>query len=288
MSIVTERDAQERLRELVQGCKTRLGVDRTPLYQGTNHPLAQLLNIKIREERGVPHGGWYVPGELPYIAIDPYATYPERLNFTFYHEITHHLLRTDGELYGFLDDHASMDFDRVREDYCNLGAAEFLIPHADVRATFQDKGFSMALLQDFDISYPASKPAIAIQMAQCAPHQCIIVVCEPGWLTGKDQSQPLVDVEVIPQQTLLVSYSSRSPSYAYPCARGTPIPKHHLISTAYAERASLRGKADIPFRSGKQWPVDCEAFYYKGKVYAAFNITSPPSRYQQAFAFFAE
>lgn len=288
MSIVTERDAQERLRELVQECKTRLGVDRIPLYEGINHPLTRLLNIEIREERGVPHGGWYVPGELPYIAIDPYATYPERLNFTFYHEITHHLLRTDGELYGFLDDHSSTEFDRVREDYCNLGAAEFLIPYADVRATFRDKGFFMALLQDFDICYPASKPAIAIQMAQCAPHQCIIVVCEPGRLADQDQSQPLIDAEVTLQQTLLVSYSSSSPTCKYRCGRGTPIPKHHLISSAYAERASLKDRAGIPFRNGKQWSVDCEAFFYKEKVYAAFNITSPPSKLQQAFAFIAE
>lgn len=288
MSIVTEREAQERLRSLVRECKTRLGVKTVPPYEGPNHPLAQLLSIEIRERRGVPHGGIYITSEPPYIAIDPYVSSPERLNFTFFHEVTHHLIRIDGELYGFLDDHAPTGFDRVREDYCNLGAAEFLIPHADVRATFQARGFSMALLQDFDTSYPASKPAIAIQMAQCAPHQCIIVVCEPGWVTRKDQNQPLIDVEAIPQQTLLVSYSSRSPSYAYPCARGTPIPKHHLISNAYAERTSLRGKADIPFRSGKQWPVDCEAFYYRGKVYAAFNITSPPSKHQQAFAFLAE
>ena len=288
MSIVTEWDAQERLRELVQECKTRLGVDRMPLYEGVNHPLAQLLNIEIREERGVPHGGWYVPGDLPYIAIDPYAAYPERLNFTFYHEITHHLLRTDGELYGFLDDHSSTEFDRVREDYCNLGAAEFLIPYGDVRATFRDKGFLMALLQDFDICYPASRLAIAIQMAQCALHQCIIIVCEPSLLADQDRTRPLIDADVLPQQILLVSYASRSPSCRYTCARGTPIPKHHLISNAYAEKTSLRGRADIPFRSGKQWPVDCEALYYKGKVYAAFNITSPPSKLQQAFAFFAE
>lgn len=288
MSIITERDAQERLRSLVQQCKTRLGVDRMPSYEGTNHPLAQLLNIEIREERGVPHGGWYVPGELPYIAIDPCAAYPERLNFTFYHEITHHLLRTDGELYGFLDDHSSTEFDSVREDYCNLGAAEFLIPHADVRAIFHDKGFSMSLLEDFDIVYPASRAAIAIQMAQCSPHECIIAVCEPNHFVNQDQGEPLIDVEATVQPTLSVSYSSSSPSCKYRCGRGVAIPKHHLISNAYAERKSLRGRADIPFRSGKQWPVDCEALYYKGKVYAAFNITSPPSKLQQPFAFFAE
>ena len=285
MPIVTERDAQERLRSLVQQCKTRLGIDRMPSYEGPNHPLAILLNIEIREQQGVLHGGNYIPGELPYITIDPYVSSPERLNFTFFHEVTHHLLRGDGELYGFLDDHASTKFGRVLEDYCNIGAAEFLIPYADVKAIFRSKGFSMGLLPELDASYPASRPAIAIQMAQCAQHQCVVIICEQKMLSQQDGT--LIPGGFVADQnpSLVAIYSSSSPSFQYRSGINVRIPPDHIISSVYTQKTCLRGKAAIPVHSGRQWIVDCDAIYYVGKVYAAFNVTSPPSLDQPAFNF---
>lgn len=276
MTIVTEHGAKERVRELVRECKTKLGVDKTPPYEGPNHPLAKLLKIEIIEGQGVLYGGMYLSGKAPQIVIEPYG-YSERLNFTFFHEVMHHLIRTDDELYGFLDDYGGQNFKAVLEEYCNIGAAEFLIPSEDMKKVFRDKGFYMALLQDLDASYPASRPAIAIQMAQCAAHDCIIVVCELNTLAQEEQTQPLMGKGETLQSLLQISYSSCSPSYKYrPPARGVPIAKHHLICNAYDERSSLQGKADVPFRSGSHWTVDCDAFYYKGKVYAAFNLTAPP------------
>jgi hypothetical protein len=288
MDIVTERDARHRVRGLVQEAKANLGMDKIPPYQEPRHPLAQMLGIEVEERYGLSDEGLYLPGDKPQIALDSSIAYPERRNFTFFHEVTHHLIRNDGELYGFLDDHSAYDLKSTLESYCNIGAAEFLIPYADVKETIKSKGFSMQLLKDLDEAYPASRPAIAIQMAQCATHQCVIVVCEPGRLPDESGTRLPIDLGFESKTVLLVRYASVSPSFKYRCGSGAVIPAHHLIAHAFAEKQSVTGVADIPFRNGTKWSVDCEAFYFESRVYAAFNVTRPQSKLQPMFGFIEE
>jgi hypothetical protein len=288
MNIVTERDARDRVRELVQEAKASLGMDKIPPYQEPMHPLTQMLGIEVEERCGLSDEGLYLPGDKPQIALDSSIANPERRNFTFFHEVTHHLIRSDGELYGFLDDHSADNLKSALETYCNIGAAEFLIPYTDVKEAIRSKGFSMSLLKDLDEVYPASRPAITIQMTQCASHQCVIVVCEPEGLPDERGTRLPIDLGAEKQTVLRVSYASVSPSFTYRCGRGAAISKHHLIAQAFSQRESMRGVDDLPFRSGRKWSVDCEAFYYKSRVYAAFNVTSPPSNLQPAFSFMAE
>lgn len=284
MPMVTERDARRRVRELVWRLKGEIGNGFSPRYHGVDDPVARHLDIRVKEQKVYyGTGGVYVPGERPEIVIDPDSGGQERLNFTYFHELCHHLIREDGELYGFIDDYSPKDLHTALEHYCNIGAAEFLVPEAEIRAIIGEQGFSIELVHDLDTIYPASKPAIAIQIAECAPHQCIVLICEYGILPLRNGRQIALDrITVNPSPQLFVRYSSSSPSCKYRTARFVAIPKNHFLLDVYEGRNVSKGHDRIPFQSETKWSVDCEGFFYTGKVYAVFHVTPPPSRAQMA------
>lgn len=287
MSIITEKDAKRRIRELVLRVKNDMELEDLPNYRGVSDPIARHLKIVVKEQP-VPFGdgGMYVTKSPPEIAIDPTMGNQERLNFTFFHEVCHHLIREDDELYGFLHDHSPQNMELTVEHYCNIGAAEFLAPMNLVREIINERGFNIELIGELDKVFPLSKPAIAIQLAQCASHACVVVVCEYGLIPKHNHRQYLLGGIPIPDQPqLFVRYSSGSPTYNYNTGRFIPIPKEHLITTAYDTRAPVKGRDNIPVHSGRAWPNDCEAYYYKGNVFAIFNVTVPLSPNQMAFNF---
>lgn len=289
MSIITEKDAKQRMRELVQKVKCDMELDQPPQYCGVDDPVANHLDIKVKEQVvSFGDGGMYLPNRTPpEIAIDRTAGNQERLNFTFFHEVSHHLIREDGELYGFLHDHSPRDLQPILEKYCNIGAAEFLVPENDIRQIITERGFSVELIRELDDVFPASKPAIAIQLAQCASHSCVVVVCEYGIIPRRNRGQIGFEGVSRPSQPqLFVRYSSGSPTYKYNTGRFIPISKEHLIMTAYQEQSLVKGRGNIPVHSGREWLNDCEAMFYKGNVYAVFNITAPPPSNQLPLKFF--
>jgi hypothetical protein len=186
-----------------------------------------------------------------------------------------------------------------QKDFKNLSGLDFVVLHAKriahshlrgkILCQLQGfivnlQGFSIELIRDLDEKYPASKPAIAIQLAQCASHQCIVVVCNYGVIPQRNQTQAqFIDIQEDVRPQLFVQYSSSSPSCIYKTGRFVPIPNGHLIANSYEQKALLKGRGNVPVRSGKKWPNDCETFFYKGKVYAVFNLTDPPSPNQMSF-----
>ena len=54
--------------------------------------------------------------------------------------------------------------------------------------------------------------------------------------------------------------------------------------SAFTEQCMLKGKDTFLFKSGTVWPVECEALYYRGRVFGLFNEKAPPqvSEYQLA------
>jgi hypothetical protein len=282
MQIQTEQEARQRVRELVQHTKAAVGLQEAPRYLGVKDPIASYVGVMTKEEH-LPLGdeGQYIPGDPPIIVIDTWIGDSDRLNFTFFHEISHHLICQDNELYSFLHEYASANdkhFDTALEHYCNVGAAEFLIPAEDVRKVIEEQGFSMRLVEHLDPIYPASKPAIAIQLAQCATHQCFVVVCEWGQTPQRQipQTSFISPVDSGPQ--LYVLYASSSPSTRYPIGRFVPVPSDHVIALAYQSQSMAKDTAPILFRSGnRRWKCECEAVYYMGRVYAAFNVSPPTS-----------
>lgn len=287
MKITNERQAKQHIVNLVKQVKVDSGSSFPWKYQGIDDPLAKFLHIKIKEifsgaNESIWIDGSYVPDSEPTIIIRRGMVDSDRLNFTFFHEIMHHLIRQDDELYNFIHELSANDddFENTLEYYCNLGAAEFLLPAADLTSVMSSRGFSVRLVADLDLLYPISKPAIAIQLAQCATHQCIVLVCEYGIPPNPNSHSHLPGINAKAQPILFVQYSASSPSVKYRGARFVNIPRNHIIETAYQEQKYIKGHDRIPFRSGTDWRTNCEALYYQGKVYVAFNLTAPVSQQQ--------
>jgi hypothetical protein len=287
MSLNSFRDAEQKLIELIQSVKGAQSITAPYKYRGINDPLSQLLNFDIKEQELGGKYGLYVnnpPGkDKPLIAVDPNGSDEERLNFTYFHEVSHHMIRSDDELYEFLDKLAAKDNDLnvLKEHFADIGAAEFLLPSLEIKAIIEKNSFSIKLLLELDMKYPASKPAIAIQLARYATHKCFVVICEYGPIPYEigEQSRISLPTETegkVGNNYLHVRYAASSPSNKYSIGRYVIIPQNHILRKAFEEKNGfIRGKDNIPFRSGKQWPVACECIYYKGKVYAVFNVEQP-------------
>ena len=286
MSLKNFQEAEQRLIEKIRSVKQHPTIKPPYKYVGANDPLSILLGFAIKEQKLDYEYGLYIANpttsDKPQIIIDPNGSDKERLNFTYFHEVSHHLIRSDGELYEFLDELATQggDFKTLKDLFANIGAAEYLLPRGDVKELIDTKSFSIKLLLDLDQKYPASKPAIAIQLARQAIHKCFVVICEYGILPQKDEGQiglPTEPKQAVETNHLYIRYSSSSPTNKYTIGRYTIIPKNHILRKIYEEKLEYsKGVDNIPFRSGKEWQVPCEGLYYKGKVYGVFNIEPPP------------
>jgi Zn-dependent peptidase ImmA (M78 family) len=283
MAIITFADAENRLIKTIQ--KIKLSASYPSTYKGVDDPLGELLGFKIKEQTLNSEYGLYIGNPtndgVPIVAIDPKGSDVERLNFTYFHEVSHHLIRSDDELYSFFDELAAQNEDlySLKERFANIGAAEFLLPSSEVREFISKRSFSISLIKELDQSYPASKPAIAIQLARYASHKCIVVICHFGVLPGKLGGQtnlPTLD-NTEANNTFYVQYSASSPSNKYSIAKYAHVPRNHFLWGVYEQKLDItKGQALIPFRKQMEWKTDCEGMYYKGKVYAVFNIEKPP------------
>ena len=201
----------------------------------------------------------------------------ERKQFTRFHEVTHHLINEDEELLSMLHD-ATWDqdgeYERQVERLCNIGAAEFLMPHKEFIKLYEAKGFSVELIPVAANYFESSVIATTIQLAQVAPNSCITAICEHGLMPNETaQSQPpLFDEENhTPQPKLHVVYSASSPATKYWLARGTNIPEDHLIHQAFLGAQHLEGQSYVPFRSGNRMPCYCEALPDGDRVYVLLH-----------------
>jgi Zn-dependent peptidase ImmA (M78 family) len=122
--LLSERELRERVIKLVQSARTGLR--------------GKALVDEIEEDFGIQICEGYLPKDKDgayvedktKIIINNSVTSYERRRFTIYHELVHHLIRKDQDLYSYLHDAylGPNDFDRMIELLCNVGAAEFLLP----------------------------------------------------------------------------------------------------------------------------------------------------------------
>jgi len=286
MQIKNFQEAERRLIDLIETIKLDSNIKHLYKYHGINDPIGKQLGIEIKEQALHNQYGFYMSESpktgKPTITIDPNGSDEERLNFTYFHEVAHHIIRSDDELYSFIDEKATQnaDLNALKEKLANIGAAEFVIPSKDVKEAINENGFSINLLLELDKKYPASKPAITIQLARQASHKCFVIVCEFGQVAHKETDQiELIEKEKISNsKCLYVRYATSSPSNKYSIGLFTTISKKHLLSDVFENKLPLKkGKDVIPFRNGKEWKELYEGMYYKGKVYAVFNLEKPPS-----------
>ena len=283
MRVRDEKSAKRRVIELVSNAK--IGICAPFQYDGVHNPVAKKFNIRIVEEKLLFDEGQYVPSSPPLIRIDPGVADPDRLNFTFFHEVTHYLIMQDDDLLEFLGEYTAKDYERMLELLCDIGAAEFLVPLSELHSIIQEQGFQVSLIETLDQRFPASKPALATRLAQAAPHKCIMAICAYGLPPCREKMAPGFVNAPPTHPRLYVQHVAISPACTYSCGRYATISPDHIIWAAYQAKCNLSGQGSIPFLSGTAWSVDCEAHYYLGKVYAAFHIDPPPSKYQQSFGF---
>ncbi len=129
MPLLTESAAQNRLRQRIADIKQEMGAKFTGTYSGRDDALAKHLEIIVVERPlGDMDEGQYILCKPPLIPkpkiiINSSISSQERINFSFFHEATHHIVREDDELNSFLTEHAIDDaYDKALENFCNIGA----------------------------------------------------------------------------------------------------------------------------------------------------------------------
>lgn len=232
--------------------------------------------------------GYYSKDERK-IILNSRVMNPERINFSFCHEFMHDRIEHDDNLLClFADAHLQRDRQyETMERLCNAGAAELLMPSDNVRKLMREHGFSTTLIPELCQHFNTSSIAAAFQMVNCASHDCYLVIAEVQLVSPSMNNAQTSFVKVnpisVPRERLVIIYSAGSPTSQYPMARNIPIQLDHLIYTTLENEGKVvKGRDDIPRRnsSKRAWIVDCDALYFRGKVFAFFNVTQPISVYQ--------
>lgn len=269
-SMIPEAELEHRVLQRVQYVKATVAGWENPLS------LAHSFGLRVESGRlGPDREGAAFDG---LIVLDPGVGVPARILFTFYHEIVHHLIREDDELYSVLHDQYedANDLTRVVERLANTGAAEFLVPREAVFDGATRSGFSLSLLRDLQQSSPASRTALCVQLGLCAPHRCVAIVARHTSLSSSPTQSSFIRTS---SSGFAVEVAVSSRSMKYTVAKGAPIPPDHLLRGVLAadEGYIVKGKDCIPFRNREiTWPVDCEAVRIGGQVFALFHADPPP------------
>lgn len=187
----------------------------------------------------------------------------ERRNFSFFHELMHARIEDDPDLLSDFADAYKRSDEETMERMCDAGAAELLMSAQEVRQVMRTKGFSAALIPELCQRFQASSLAVAFQLVNLASHKCHLVIAEP-LTNGHGQAAELV-----------IIYTGRSPAEdKYSVARGHALPERSLLYEVWqlGEGESKQAEDCIPFASGTEWVVPCDAFRFRGKVFAFFNV----------------
>jgi Zn-dependent peptidase ImmA (M78 family) len=225
--------------------------------------------------------GCYLKAEKT-IILNTRVQLPERLHFTFDHELLHDRIEHDDDLLSLLADAYIPAEEPMIERLCNAGAAELLMPSDDVQTLVREHGFSTTTIPVLCRRYHASSIAVALQMIFTATHQCYLVIAEPDSIVPEHDLPLLVPTQPgAAQLRLIMSYTAASPAAKYSIKRRQVVPMDHPICAAWQqEDAVVRCQAKIPFASGRGWEEDCEALYYRGKVFAFFHVSPAMSKDQ--------
>lgn len=269
---LTWKDLQRKIAALVAKAREQYDIPE----DCTGKVACHLLSLKVGRA-SLPAGtdGLISNG---YVVVSRSITWPSRMEFTIFHEITHHLLDDDGEIIEYFTQHLRNNDEEYKmaiERCCNLGAAEFLMPGARVRGIIDERGFSVDLVQYIADHCGTSIIAAAIQLASCAPIDCYVVLCAYGPVPRWSPSQT----------ALFVEYASASTQTKYPLARFTPIPSDHVLFQAWRDQVAAVGRSYVPFRSGKRQPCDCEARLIGERVVGLLALERPVPSNQLSLMF---
>jgi len=275
---VAERELIRRARDLAKW--TRHEIDEAGLKPDDFEGITHKYGVTLCWER-LPNNnpGCYIKEERK-IVLNRSEELPERINFTFDHELMHDRIEHNDDLLSLLADSYIQSYETMIERLCDTGAAELLMPSDDIQAIVREHGFSTGTIPMLCHRYSASSIAVAMQMVSTASHHCYLVIAVPHYVRQDDDPSMLVEVKAEKAQWQLVMlYTSASPSAKYWIRRGQTIPSNHTMYAAWRGGGEVvRCYARIPFASGNGWDVDFDALYFRSKIFAFFNLTFPVYR----------
>jgi len=192
----------------------------------------------------------------------------------------HDRIEHDDELLSLLADAYLASYDTTIERLCNAGAAELLMPSADMQEMVRQYGFSTQIIPALCGRYNASSIAVAFHMIFTATHKCYLVIAEPDYIIP-DKLTMLADTKPAEAQLkLIMIYTAASSSTKYSIKRGQIVSSDHPIFTAWEQKDNIACRARIPFSTGKGWEMDFDALYFTSKIFAVFNESYPSSNDQ--------
>lgn len=264
--------------------RTRREIEDAGLFITDFEQVAHLFDVTVVWGK-LPVGtdGSYLKDERKIVLSTNVAT-PERINFSFCHEIMHARIEDDaGLLSDFADAYRRSD-EEAMERLCNAGAAELLMPTENIRQIMVERDFSTILIPELCKRFRVSSVAVAFQMVNCASHDCYLVIAESQmfYLTTTHNQMVLPNFKPtnVPREQLVIVYSGKSSSAKYSIKRTQTLSNNHFLYEALHTNEPVRGYARLPFASGNGWDVPCEALHFRGKVFAFFNVTQPVSNHQ--------
>jgi Zn-dependent peptidase ImmA (M78 family) len=277
---VSVHELTRRARELAK--RTRGEIRDAGLKQNNFKGIAQHFGLTLCWDQ-LPENnpGCYLKEERK-IVLNTRVQTTERLIFTFDHELMHDCIEHDDDLLSLLADAYIPSEEAIIERLCNAGAAELLMPSDDVRIMVREHDFSPGMIPLLCDRYNASSIAVAFQMIFTAAHHCYLVIAEPTYAVPGRDVPLLIDTRRIEAQARLVMlYTAASPAAKYFIKRGQIVPMDHPICAAWHQQGEIVNcRARMPFPSGKKWDVDFDALYFRGKVFAFFNVSHPVSKEQ--------
>jgi len=255
----------------------------------------QAINLAVRTRRQIQAAGLHIThfhqvadffdvtvsmGELPdgrdgayfrderQIILSSALTSPERINFTFCHELMHSRIEDDDNLLSDFADANRRSDEAAMERLCNAGAAELLVPSEDVR----QRECSVARIPELSERFTASSIAVALQVIRCADDMRYLVIAELRTVIVAPAT-PLDPYNTIGQR-LVIAYGAKSPSAKYFIRRNRHLPSGHGLYHALDQpNTVLPLEADVPI-GDKPWPLPCECLYFRDKVFAIFHSPS--------------
>lgn len=190
----------------------------------------------------------------------------ERRNFSFRHELMHSRIEDDPDILSDFADAYIDSEEQTMERMCDAGAAELLMPRRQVHQLVKEEGFSSKLIIEICKRFRASSLAAAFQLVNTASHQCHLVIAEQLHSTNGE--------------ALSIIYTGKSSSVdKYSISRGHLLPNTSLLMEVWSlgEGYSKQSEDCIPFASGTEWIVPCDACRFRGKVFGFYNVTQAVS-----------
>ena len=242
---------------------TRHKIVEAGLEMSDYNAIAALLDVSVVFDE-LPSGkdGSYLKDQRK-IVLNKRVRNQERRNFSFFHELMHARIEDDPDLLSDFADAYRRSDEETMERMCDAGAAELLIPAQEVREVMRTKGFSAALIPELCQQFQASSLAVAFQLINLTGHKCHLVIAEPT----SNSPDPAAELTIV--------YTARSSAEGkYSVARGHALPERSLLHEVWqlGEGKSKQAEDCIPFASHTEWIVPCDAFRFRGKVFAFFNV----------------